>query len=89
MPFFEIKARTGQPMQFDQVTITPISRAVEIRFPRQSGGIVWNRPVAVVVQPPEGPEKRLAIQDETRFQQFLLFAILFGMVALARVLLRR
>ncbi len=89
MRVVEFETHVGEPIQVNSVTITPISRALQVRFPGRTGGIVWNRPVAVRVQAPQGPEKRLPVHDETRFQQFLLFVVLFGAVALARALLRR
>ena len=38
--------------------MVPIARALIIRLPGSTGGLVWNRPVAVLVQE-HGQERRL------------------------------
>jgi hypothetical protein len=56
------------------VTVTPRSRALVVRGPR--GGLVWNRPTAVLVER-DGKSCRVPIVDVTRILQAgLLGAVL-------------
>jgi hypothetical protein len=56
------------------VTVTPRSRALVVRGP--NGGLVWNRPTAVLVER-DGQTRRVPIVDVTRLLQAgLLGAVL-------------
>jgi hypothetical protein len=63
---------SGRAVTAGDVTVTPQSQALVIRWP--NGGLVWNRPVAVVVESP-GQTRRIPIRDITRIVQISLFAI--------------
>jgi hypothetical protein len=62
----------GEPFSAHGYTVTPQAQALHIRLP--FGGIVWNRPVAVVVDSDTG-QQRIQIVDVTRVAQIALFAI--------------
>ena len=66
MPTIEREIRTGGAMQVGKYQITPQTRVMTIRFPGQTGGLIWNRPKAVIVRTPEGTEKILPVRDATR-----------------------
>jgi len=71
--------REGAPLKVGDQTITVVSRALRL-FPSMGFiGAVWNRPVAVKVQTPEGVEHILPIVDETRRRQVII--ALFGLAA--------
>jgi hypothetical protein len=75
------QTETGDSVAVGDVTLTPQSRALVVRWP--NGGWVWNRPVAVLVQRGEEME-RIPIVDATRRAQVGLMglALLFGLVSL-------
>jgi hypothetical protein len=85
----EWRTASGNPVTVGGVTVTPQSQALRVRWP--SGGLVWNRPVAILVER-EGGTERIPIVDVTRVVQLglLSFILAFGMVAFARTIrLRR
>ena len=54
------------PVTVGGVTVTPLARALVVRWP--GGGLVWNRPAAVLVER-EGRVRRIPIVDVTRLVQ--------------------
>ena len=83
--FFQWDTVSGEPVAVDGMTVTPESQALTFRWPGRSGGYVWNRPVAVLVERGESVE-RVPIVDLTRLAQLGIFIL--G-VALAMVVLIR
>jgi len=79
---------SGDPVIVGDVSLTPQSQALTIRWP--SGGFVWNRPVAVVVEQ-DGQTERIPVVDVTRIAQFTLIglSLVFWMVTLFWSLRRR
>jgi hypothetical protein len=66
------KIVSGEPMPVGDVTVTPQSQALTIRWP--NGGLVWNRPIAVVVA--RGEETaRIPVVDVTRMAQLGLLGL--------------
>ena len=62
----------GEEVIVGDVTLTPQSKALVIHAP--FGGLVWNRPVAVLVERGERTE-RIPIVDVTRIVQLGLLAL--------------
>ena len=62
-PRFQWETLTGEPIIVGDTTVTPNSHVLSIRLP--FGGLVWNRPAAVVVER-NGQTERIAILDVTR-----------------------
>ena len=75
----------GRPVVGGGRTVTPVSQTVNVRFP--SGGWVWNRPVAVLVESEEGTE-RLPIVDATRLGMIGASAAAAGLALLIWLLVR-
>ena len=76
MDVFGAREALAEPVTVDDVTVTPRSRALVVRLPW--GGLVWNRPTAVLVER-DGRVRRIPIVDVTRILQ----AGLMGLVVLA------
>ena len=78
---------SGDKVTVGDVTVTPQSRALTIRWPR--GGLVWNRPVGVLVERGEQTE-RIPIVDVTRLAQLgllglsLVFSVVILMLSIRR-----
>jgi hypothetical protein len=69
VPFNEVvqlRRSSGDPVKVGDVTVTPQSQALIVRWPW--GGFVWNRPVAVTVER-DGRRERLPVPDVTRWAQ--------------------
>lgn len=67
----QLRTQLGQPTSHEDLVVTPISRALVIRF--LFWAFVWNRPVAVQVESPSGIE-RIPIRDGTLLVQVTLLA---------------
>ena len=81
-----LENRSGAPMTIGEVTITPQSQALSIRWPsRPRGhapnqpppaslvGWVWNRPTAVLVEQ-KGQARQIPVVDVTRMAQLSFWA---------------
>lgn len=66
------ETRTGTPLTAGDVTITPEARALVVQTP--VGGIVWNRPTAILVER-NGCVDRIRIADVTRIAQAALIGL--------------
>jgi hypothetical protein len=65
---------SGEPVTAGDITLTPQSQALTVRFPK--GGFVWNRPVAVLVER-DGQMERIPVVDVTRIAQVFLLGLGF------------
>jgi len=63
---------SGEEVTVGDVTLTPQSQALILRLP--NGGLVWNRPVAVLVKR-NGQTERVPVVDVTRVAQLTLFGL--------------
>ena len=79
----QFKTQSGKPIQVGNRTITVRSRALQVKFPGRSGGIIWNRPTSVLVQTTDGRERTLLVRDTTRTVQMLVL----GLVGLLSILM--
>jgi hypothetical protein len=76
-----IETVAGHPVAANGVTVTPVTRTLALRTP--FGGLVWNSPVAVLVER-GGQVKRIRIVDVTRAVQVgLLVSSIAAVVAVA------
>lgn len=74
-PFIYIRTNVGKAININGSTVVPIARSVHIRLPLVSGGLIWNRPIAVLVRHSDGTEYTLPIHDVTRRLQVLVLSI--------------
>lgn len=79
---------SGNKVAVGDVTVRPQSRALTVRWPR--GGLVWNRPTAVLVEQGEETE-RVPIVDVTRMAQLGLLglSLVFSIITVALSIRRR
>ena len=72
---------SGEAVTVGDVTVVPQSQALMLRWGRY-GGLVWNRPAAILVERGDQTE-RIPIVDFTRVAQLGLlgFCLIFCMVA--------
>ena len=57
---------TSQPIKFKDTQLRLRSQVLQLRLPVASGGLIWNRPVAVLVSYSAGQEHILPVPDPTR-----------------------
>ena len=79
---------SGDRLTIGEVSITPQSQALIVRFP--FGGWVWNRPSALVVEQ-GGQTKRMPIVDVTRMVQLGVvgLGLLFSLVSFILMIQQR
>jgi len=78
-----IETLTSPPITIPDAQVYVRSRLVQLRFPAVNGGLIWNRPVAIVVRTPDGQEKIVPILDVTRLALLALAGICFtGIITL-------
>jgi len=78
-----IETLTGPAITIQDTQVHLRSQIVQLRFSRINGGVIWNRPVAVVVRTLEGKEKIVPIPDPTRYAMLTLSGLCFiGMLLL-------
>lgn len=76
----------GEPVQAGEITVYPISKTNALLPDGISGGLIWNRPHAVLVRGPDGEEQILRIRDVTRERQLLLLGLgLLGVILLRMI----
>ncbi|MDH4137568.1 MAG: hypothetical protein OEW09_12775 [Anaerolineae bacterium] len=80
---FKWQTISGDKVTVGDVTVTPQSQALTIRWP--NGGLVWNRPAAVLVERGEQTE-RIPIVDVTRIAQLGLLGLSLVFTTMAIVL---
>ena len=72
-PSIQIETLWSKPLHSGNRTIITQSRALSIQLPFLRGGMVWNRPVSVLVLSDDGTDLVLPVRDVTRLVQVLLF----------------
>jgi hypothetical protein len=74
-PIVQVETTAGRPIPVDDQVIVPVARSVLVQVPGVPGGLIWNRPVSVVVRAADGTEYQLPVHDVTRRVQLLVLAI--------------
>lgn len=82
--WFEWQIKPGRSVTVGEMTITPQSQALVVRFP--FGGLVWNRPVKVLVEQ-DGQFEEIPVVNVTG-TAVLTFAALGMIIPLFLKLLR-
>lgn len=75
MSVFQVDTQAGRPVYTGDKKIIPLSQAVKINPPGTSAVLVWNRPVAVIVQKEGGIEHTLPVRDATKLAQVSIFGL--------------
>jgi hypothetical protein len=70
-----IETLTSQPVKVKDTQLRVRSQVLQLRFPFISGGLIWNRPVAVLVHAAEGQDQILPVPDVTRAATLALFVL--------------
>ena len=83
-----IETLTSPPITIQGAEFSLRSRLVQLSFPAINGGLIWNRPVGIVVRNPDEQEKIVPILDITRIAIFawvgLCFTCIFVLFFLRR-----
>ena len=84
----EVKTVEGEAIRMSGYAITPQSQSIILG--RGSGGIIWNRPLGVIVEE-NGTQQRLPIIDVTRLVQIglLVFGALCSTIGMISYIKRK
>jgi hypothetical protein len=74
-PRFGIQMLTGQPVKVGDVQVYVRSQVLQMRLPFGNGGLIWNRPLSVLIRTPNGQEQILSVPDVTRTAVLTLLAL--------------
>jgi hypothetical protein len=88
-PLLRIETLTGQPIKVKGAQLRVRSQVVQLRLPVITGGLIWNRPVAVLVQAVDGQDQLLPIPDLTRTAVLALTVLSLAMAFLLMLFRRK
>lgn len=77
-----IETLTGGPVNVQGTQLRLRSQVIQLRFPFIRGGLIWNRPVAVLVRTADGQDQMLPVSDVTRTIVLMLLFSLPGIFLL-------
>ncbi len=82
----QFETSASSPIRIGDKSITLYARTLQLKFPKSTGGLVWNRPVSVRVQNADGTEQALPVRDVTRRVQWTLMGVgaLFLLIAVRK-----
>jgi hypothetical protein len=80
---------TGQPVRIKDTQVRVRSQVLQLRFPFIHGGLIWNRPVAVLVRMANGQDQILPIPDVTRTAVLALLVFSLAGTFLLRLFRRK
>lgn len=84
--FIRLENTSAEPIVVGGARITPQAQAFSVRSP--SGGFVWNRPTAVLVER-DDLTQRIPIMDVTRAAQIVLFGLVLSISVIITLLAAR
>jgi hypothetical protein len=70
-----LETKAGNPIPVEGIKLVPFSRVLHLRLPFLHGGLIWNRPVSVLITSENGKEQLLPIHDYTRLTLWTLLSI--------------
>jgi hypothetical protein len=73
-----VETHAGKPITAGTVTIVPMAKSLRVMIPGIPGGLIWNRPVAVVTKTASGSEHVLSVNDPTRRAVLALWGAVIG-----------
>lgn len=84
----QVETKPGKPITIGKTRIVPYSKTLRVTFPQNNGGLIWNRPVSVLVTDAEGEETVIPVPDITRRTQIAIIASGFLTVLLVWLMTR-
>jgi hypothetical protein len=70
-----IETLTGQPLNVKDRQVRLRSQVLQLRLPFVHGGLIWNRPVAVLMRTADGQTQTLPVRDVTRIAVLALLML--------------
>jgi hypothetical protein len=73
-----VETHAGEPISAGTVTLVPIAKSLRLMIPGVPAGLIWNRPVAMVIRDTAGSEQVIPIRDSTRRAVLALWGAAIG-----------
>jgi hypothetical protein len=73
---FNTETQPGQPVTTGGLRLLPFAQSVSLRLPGDRFGLVWNRPVSLLVTDADGREQVLDVPDPTRKIVWTLYGLM-------------
>jgi uncharacterized spore protein YtfJ len=86
---FQLETLAGEPIQLDNARLIPFSQALHVRLPGIWGGVLWERPVSILVIKNDGEEEIIPIQDVSRYAIIAILGTTFFAWLVIRKLLHK
>ena len=80
MSLIQFETQAGRPILTGKIIVTPIAKVLRLQIPGLQGGVIWNRPVAVLVEREDGSQEMIHVRDVTRLLQLTLAGLAAGMM---------
>jgi hypothetical protein len=65
-PLFSIQTMTARSVKVGDTQVYVRSQVLQVRLPFGNGGVIWNRPLSVMMRRQNGQEQILSVPDVTR-----------------------
>ena len=86
---FVQQTSAGEPITVGNLKVFPVARSYRMNFPGGQGGMLWNRPLGVIVEDQQGKRQTIPVRDKTRRMQVAILAAGFLGSLLAWMILKR
>lgn len=86
---FVQQTSSGEPVPVGDLTVYPVARSYRVSFPGDQGGMVWNKPLGVIVEDQRGSRQTIPVPDVTRRLQVAILGAGFLGSLLAWMILKR
>jgi hypothetical protein len=73
-----IKTHTSHPIRINNAEVRVRTQVIQLRLPVVQGGLIWNRPLVVVLRTSDNQEQILSIPDLTRIAMLILAGLSFA-----------
>lgn len=70
------ETKPGNPLAVGRLRLLPFAQSVSLSLPGHRFGLVWSRPVSVLVTGPDGQEQVLEVPDPTRKIVWTLYGLM-------------
>jgi hypothetical protein len=61
-----VETRAGAPILSNGLRLLPFAKSLRLFFPMINFGLVWNRPISILMTKADGEEQVIPIPDRTR-----------------------
>ena len=87
--FIQTETKAGEAITMGETKIVPFSKSLRVQIPGWHGGLIWNRPVSLLVVSSDGSEQIIPIVDVTRQALWALLGVSLAVFPLMMLISQR